>query len=108
FFFLAEDGIRYFHVTGVQTCALPIWKCVRLRQGDYEQETVFSDNPATVASEFAAAGARHLHLVDLDGAREGLPVNLPSVQDILEIGRASCRVRDGIPRVYGVVYTHYR
>lgn len=58
-------------------------KCVRLRQGDYEQETVFHDDPAAVARQFVAEGARYLHIVDLEGAREGLPVNLPSVQDIL-------------------------
>ena len=58
-------------------------KCVRLRQGDYQQETVFNDDPVAVARDFAAAGAAHLHVVDLDGAREGLPVNLPAVQEIV-------------------------
>ena len=58
--------------------------CVRLRQGDYAQETVYGDNPAEVARSFAAAGARGLHVVDLDGAREGAPVNLPAVEEILE------------------------
>jgi phosphoribosylformimino-5-aminoimidazole carboxamide ribotide isomerase len=59
-------------------------KCVRLRQGDYQQETVFADDAAAVARQFVAAGAKHLHIVDLEGAREGLPVNLPSVQAILD------------------------
>ena len=59
-------------------------KCVRLRQGDYDQETVFNDVPADVARQFADAGARCLHVVDLDGAREGAPVNLPAVEEILE------------------------
>jgi phosphoribosylformimino-5-aminoimidazole carboxamide ribotide isomerase len=58
-------------------------KCVRLRQGDYQQETIFAQEPAVVARQFAEQGARHLHIVDLEGAREGLPVNLPSVQEIL-------------------------
>ncbi|MEM8864283.1 MAG: 1-(5-phosphoribosyl)-5-[(5-phosphoribosylamino)methylideneamino]imidazole-4-carboxamide isomerase [Planctomycetota bacterium] len=58
-------------------------KCVRLRQGDYDQETIFNDDPVAVARSFANAGAKHLHVVDLDGAREGLPVNLPAVQDIV-------------------------
>ena len=58
-------------------------KCVRLRQGDYQQETVFAEEPTDIARQFAAQGARHLHIVDLEGAREGLPVNLPSVQEIL-------------------------
>ena len=60
-------------------------KCVRLRQGDYAQETVFNDEPATVARMFADAGARCLHIVDLDGAREGAPVNLPAVEEILDV-----------------------
>jgi phosphoribosylformimino-5-aminoimidazole carboxamide ribotide isomerase len=58
-------------------------KCVRLRQGDYQQETVFAENPADMAQKFASQGAKHLHIVDLEGAREGLPVNLPAVQEIL-------------------------
>ena len=58
-------------------------KCVRLRQGDYDQETVFNEQPAEVARQFMDAGAKFLHVVDLDGAREGAPVNLPAVEEIL-------------------------
>jgi phosphoribosylformimino-5-aminoimidazole carboxamide ribotide isomerase len=71
-------------------------KCVRLRQGDYEQETVFAENPAAVARQFAGDGARHLHIVDLEGAREGLPVNLPSVQEILASVDIECELGGGI------------
>jgi phosphoribosylformimino-5-aminoimidazole carboxamide ribotide isomerase len=71
-------------------------KCVRLRQGDYQQETVFADDPAAVARQFAADGARHLHIVDLEGAREGLPVNLPSVQNILANVGIECELGGGI------------
>ena len=71
-------------------------KCVRLRQGDYEQETVFADDPAAVARQFAAQGAKHLHIVDLEGAREGLPVNLPSVQAILDAVDVECELGGGI------------
>jgi len=71
-------------------------KCVRLRQGDYEQETVYADDAAAVAREFVAAGARHLHIVDLEGAREGLPVNLPSVQAILDAIDIECELGGGI------------
>jgi phosphoribosylformimino-5-aminoimidazole carboxamide ribotide isomerase len=71
-------------------------KCVRLRQGDYDQETVFADNPAEVARQFAEQGARHLHIVDLEGAREGLPVNLPGVQEILEAVDIQCELGGGI------------
>ncbi len=71
-------------------------KCVRLRQGDYQQETVFAEHPAAVARRFADEGARHLHIVDLEGAREGLPVNLPSVQAILEAVDIECELGGGI------------
>jgi phosphoribosylformimino-5-aminoimidazole carboxamide ribotide isomerase len=71
-------------------------KCVRLRQGDYQQETVFADDPAAVARRFVSDGARHLHIVDLEGAREGLPVNLPSVQEILGAVDIECELGGGI------------
>lgn len=51
-------------------------KCVRLVQGDFARETVYSDDPAEVAMKFVAAGIRRLHMVDLDGAVSGRPVNL--------------------------------
>jgi phosphoribosylformimino-5-aminoimidazole carboxamide ribotide isomerase len=71
-------------------------KCVRLRQGDYQQETIFAEDPAAVARQFAEQGARHLHIVDLEGAREGLPVNLPSVQEILAAVDIECELGGGI------------
>lgn len=46
-------------------------KCVRLTQGDYEQKTIYNENPLEVAKEFEAAGLKRLHLVDLDGAKAG-------------------------------------
>lgn len=71
-------------------------KCVRLRQGDYNRETVFDDDPAAVARRFVAAGARHLHLVDLDGARQGRPGNLESVAAILTAVDIPCELGGGI------------
>lgn len=71
-------------------------KCVRLRQGDYERETIFAEDPAAVARAFAEQGAQHLHIVDLEGAREGLPVNLPSVQAILDAVGIACELGGGI------------
>jgi len=71
-------------------------KCVRLRQGDYTQETVFADYPAEIARQFVAQGGQHLHIVDLEGAREGLPVNLPSVQAILDEVDIECELGGGI------------
>jgi phosphoribosylformimino-5-aminoimidazole carboxamide ribotide isomerase len=71
-------------------------RCVRLQQGDYARETVYSDDPAATACGFQTAGARHLHLVDLDGAREGRPVNLPAVRAILETVDLECELGGGI------------
>ncbi len=51
-------------------------RCVRLHQGDYSQETVYSDDPVAMAKRWETAGASRLHVVDLDGAREGTPCNL--------------------------------
>ena len=58
-------------------------RCVRLRQGDYAQETVFGDDPAAMAERWASEGATRLHLVDLDGARDGRPGNVEAVRAIL-------------------------
>jgi phosphoribosylformimino-5-aminoimidazole carboxamide ribotide isomerase len=59
-------------------------KCVRLRQGRMEDETVFSDDPVAVAARWVEAGARRLHLVDLNGAFEGKPMNREVVHAIAE------------------------
>jgi phosphoribosylformimino-5-aminoimidazole carboxamide ribotide isomerase len=50
-------------------------KCVRLTQGDYSQKTIYNENPVEVAKEFEDAGLRHLHLVDLDGAKAKKVIN---------------------------------
>ncbi len=71
-------------------------KCVRLRQGDYRQETVFGDNPTAMARHWVDLGAKCLHLVDLDGAREGRPVNLASIRSIVETSGVSCELGGGI------------
>ncbi len=57
-------------------------KCVRLRQGRMEDDTVFSDDPVAMAERWVKAGARRLHLVDLNGAFAGQPVNAQVVGDI--------------------------
>jgi phosphoribosylformimino-5-aminoimidazole carboxamide ribotide isomerase len=57
-------------------------RAVRLRQGHFDDETVYADDPFEAARSFVQAGARFLHVVDLDGAREGEPVNLPHVERI--------------------------
>jgi phosphoribosylformimino-5-aminoimidazole carboxamide ribotide isomerase len=58
-------------------------RCVRLIQGDYDRETVFADDPAAAARRWRDAGAKRLHVVDLDGAREGRAVNAASVERIV-------------------------
>jgi phosphoribosylformimino-5-aminoimidazole carboxamide ribotide isomerase len=57
-------------------------KAVRLRQGRFDDETVYADDPVEAARSFVEAGARFLHIVDLDGARQGEPVNLHHVERI--------------------------
>lgn len=57
-------------------------RCVRLRQGRAEDQTVFSDDPAGTAREFEAAGARRIHVIDLDGAFGGAPENLEAIRAI--------------------------
>ena len=71
-------------------------QCVRLRQGDYEQETVFGDDPAEMAHRWADAGAERLHLVDLDAAKEGRPVNLETVQRIVNSVKIPCQLGGGV------------
>ena len=58
--------------------------CVRLYQGDYQQETVYSQDPVAVAVEWQAQGAPRLHLVDLDGAAGGSPVNFETIAAIIQ------------------------
>jgi len=65
-------------------------QCVRLRQGDYAQETVYGADPAEMARIWVNQGAEYLHLVDLDGARDGRPTNLPSVRAILAAVTVPC------------------
>lgn len=57
-------------------------ECVRLRQGDMEASTVFSDDPVAMAGQWVAAGARRLHIVDLDGAFAGKPKNAGVIHEI--------------------------
>ncbi|MEZ5541252.1 MAG: 1-(5-phosphoribosyl)-5-[(5-phosphoribosylamino)methylideneamino]imidazole-4-carboxamide isomerase [Pseudomonadota bacterium] len=59
-------------------------RCVRLRQGRMEDETVFGDDPIEVAARWVAAGARRLHMVDLNGAFEGRPVNAQAIRAVAE------------------------
>jgi phosphoribosylformimino-5-aminoimidazole carboxamide ribotide isomerase len=71
-------------------------QCVRLRQGDYAQETVFGDDPAAIARKWAEQGGKHLHLVDLDAAKDASSANLPSVRAIVDAVNIPCELGGGI------------
>jgi phosphoribosylformimino-5-aminoimidazole carboxamide ribotide isomerase len=71
-------------------------KCVRLRQGDYAQETVFGADPAAMALRWVSEGATYLHLVDLDGAKEGRPVNGRSIRAIVKASGVPCQLGGGL------------
>ncbi len=71
-------------------------KCVRLRQGDYSRETVFSEDPASMARHWVELGAECLHLVDLDGARSGQPANVASIEAIVAAVGVPCQLGGGI------------
>ena len=71
-------------------------KAVRLYKGDYNQMTVYSHDPASLACKFAAAGADHIHLVDLEGAKLGRPANLPAIERILACADLFSEVGGGI------------
>jgi phosphoribosylformimino-5-aminoimidazole carboxamide ribotide isomerase len=77
-------------------------RCVRLYQGDYTQETVFSDDPVAMARRWQDEGAKRLHIVDLDGAREGHPVNDTVVAAIAHDVSIPCQVGGGIRGVEAV------
>jgi phosphoribosylformimino-5-aminoimidazole carboxamide ribotide isomerase len=70
--------------------------CVRLLQGDYGRETVFGDDPAAMARRWVAEGAQCLHLVDLDGARDGRSVNQAAIAAIVQAVSVPCELGGGI------------
>ena len=71
-------------------------KAVRLLRGDYAQMTVYSDHPEEIAKDFAAKGATHVHLVDLEGARNGSTPNLDTVLRIRKNSGLFCEIGGGI------------
>lgn len=73
-------------------------KCVRLKQGDYDRETVYGVDPVAMAQHWHAQGATRLHIVDLDGAREGRPVNDAIIRRIVTLlhGEVSVQVAGGV------------
>ncbi|MDE2934318.1 MAG: 1-(5-phosphoribosyl)-5-[(5-phosphoribosylamino)methylideneamino]imidazole-4-carboxamide isomerase [Chloroflexota bacterium] len=77
-------------------------RCVRLLQGDYDQETAYADDPAEVARDWEAQGAQRLHVVDLDGAREGRSVNTAEVAAICEAVAIPVEVSGGLRTIEDV------
>ena len=71
-------------------------KCVRLYQGDYERSEIFNDNPVTVARSWAEKGATRLHVVDLDGAKEGKTSNLAAIEAIVAAIEIPVQVGGGL------------
>jgi phosphoribosylformimino-5-aminoimidazole carboxamide ribotide isomerase len=71
-------------------------KCVRLRQGDFASQKVYSDSPADVARSFVDSGLTHLHIVDLEGAKEGRIINRNAIEAILRVPGVEAHVGGGI------------
>ncbi len=71
-------------------------RCVRLYQGDFGQETVYSEDPLAVARQWQEQGASRLHLVDLDGAAQGEPVNLEIIAAIVTQSEIPVQVGGGV------------
>ena len=71
-------------------------KAVRLVKGDYDKVTVYSDDPAAVAERFERAGAKYLHVVDLDGAKDGTTANFETIKKIIKRTDLSVEVGGGI------------
>lgn len=77
-------------------------RCVRLYQGDYEKSQIFNENPLEVARQWVEQGATRLHLVDLDGAKQGKPVNLSMIKKIVEEISIPVQVGGGLRDVQSV------
>lgn len=71
-------------------------KCVRLTEGRFDQETIFADQPVDMAVRWANEGAEYLHLVDLDGALAGKPVNVAAIGEIIKAVNIPVQLGGGI------------
>jgi len=71
-------------------------KCVRLIQGEYHRQITYQDDPVKQAQEFSLAGAQWLHIVDLDGAKVGKPINTDTISAIAALGQLKIEVGGGL------------
>ncbi len=71
-------------------------KCVRLIQGDYHRQIIYHDDPVKQVKEFSSAGAEWVHIVDLDGAKVGKPVNTDTISAIAALGQFKIQVGGGL------------
>ena len=71
-------------------------KIVRLSQGDYDKVKIYSENISEMATDFLNTGAKNLHIVDLDGAKEGTPLNQKAISEILCVGGMNYQIGGGI------------
>ena len=71
-------------------------KAVRLYKGDYDKMTVYSENPSEIALDFKRAGAKFIHVVDLEGAKDGTPPNIDTVEKIVKESRLFVEIGGGI------------
>jgi phosphoribosylformimino-5-aminoimidazole carboxamide ribotide isomerase len=71
-------------------------RCVRLYQGDYDRETVYGEDPATMATHWQSLGATRLHVVDLDGARDGTQLNAEAVRAIVAASNVPVELGGGV------------
>lgn len=77
-------------------------KCVRLTEGDFARQTVFSEVPAQMAERWQQEGAEYLHLVDLDGALAGESKNLATIKEIVSLLKVPCQLGGGIRTVEAI------
>jgi phosphoribosylformimino-5-aminoimidazole carboxamide ribotide isomerase len=92
----SEDGNGDRFVLILPAIDLRGGRCVRLRQGDFEQETTFALDPVQTAADWVARGAPALHLVDLDGARDGRPTNEAAIRGIVGAVAVPCHLGGGL------------
>ncbi|MCA9171088.1 MAG: 1-(5-phosphoribosyl)-5-[(5-phosphoribosylamino)methylideneamino]imidazole-4-carboxamide isomerase [Planctomycetales bacterium] len=71
-------------------------KCVRLQQGDYQRETIFGEDPVAMGLKWVSEGAERLHLVDLDGARDGHVANRAVIERVVQSVGVPCELGGGI------------